>query len=300
MKKNLAIIFLSIIVVFLIYRVMMPPVVTERRINLQNRYSNLSKDLNKEKINQNPDDKYDFQIENTADDEDNDEFMDNFNQYRHNPEDSGKDFNRMNHKNFGKDNNHIKFQKEIKPDVQDENIVPVNSQTEQNAEIPLSKIDTKKLSVFEQSIKTCKPYTETMSSEYMGINIDYKIEILGWINDKCTINFTSKMTGVDSSFKNLYGIDPSDAVIASFVPNIRCEFTKMQLLYVGDSILQEKERNNGATNNMLKNPNKIEFPEFENMTADDLKLLQVVFGNKACKILNLNELKDMFNQLLEF
>lgn len=297
MKKNFAIIILSIIVVFLIYKVMMPPVVTERRINLQNRYSNLSKDINKEQVAQNTKDQYDYRTDNDADEE-NDEFTDNFEQYRHNPEHSDRDFNRMNHKNFGRDNSPIRFKKGVKQNPDDENIVSLNIQTEQKSET--SKNDTKKPGVFEQSIKTCKPYTEEMSSVYMGINIDYKIEILGWINDKCTIKFTSKMTGIDSSFTEVYGIDPSDAVIASFVPNIRCEFTKMQLMYVGDSILQEKERNNGATNNMLKNPNNINFPEFENMSADDLKLLQVVFGNKACKILNLDELKDMFNKLLDF
>jgi hypothetical protein len=108
------------------------------------------------------------------------------------------------------------------------------------------------------------------------------------------------MTGVDESFKDMYGIDPSDATISAFTPNIRCEFTKTQLLYIGDSALQENERNNGAKNNMLKNPNDIVFPDFEDMSIEDAKLLHVVFGNQACKMLNLEELKQIFNSAMDF
>ena len=150
---------------------------------------------------------------------------------------------------------------------------------------------------FYNNFRTCKPYREKMSAEYMGVNMDYDIEIAGWNNGKCILNFTSKMTSVGESFSQLYGIDPSDAVVSAFAPNIRCEFTQAQLLYAGDSILQEKERDKGAKNNMLKNPNEISFPDFKDISVDDAKLLQVIFGDKACKIVNIDELMKVFKSL---
>lgn len=82
--------------------------------------------------------------------------------------------------------------------------------------------------------------------------MNYKVSIEGWINNKCRLNFAANISGTNSSFANLYGVDPSTATILSFAPKIQCNFTKQQLEYVGDSILQEQERNHGATNNMLK------------------------------------------------
>jgi hypothetical protein len=151
-------------------------------------------------------------------------------------------------------------------------------------------------SKFASNLQTCKPYKETMDAEYLGVRINYAIEILGWENNKCILNFKSQMTGIGDTFSKTYDIDPEDVAVNSFTPNIRCEFTKAQLLYMGDSALQEEERNNGANNNMLKNPNDIVFPEFQNMTIEDAKLLHVIFGNKACKIQNLEELKNMLNE----
>ena len=51
---------------------------------------------------------------------------------------------------------------------------------------------------------------------------------------------------------------------------------------------------------MSKNPNDIVFPDFEDMTVEDAKLLQVVFGNQACKMLNVEELKNILNSALDF
>ena len=98
-------------------------------------------------------------------------------------------------------------------------------------------------------------------------------------------------------FKSLYGVDSSQAQIYTFEPKIRCEFTRQQLEYVGDSILQEEERNAGAKNNMLKNPNNISVSS-SNMSASDERLLDVVINQGACKILNGGDMGKMLDSLL--
>ena len=154
-------------------------------------------------------------------------------------------------------------------------------------------------SEMEENISVCKPYKEKMSAEYLGMLIDYELIIRGWINDKCVIDFVSTVKGTGASFSKTYNIDPNDAEIFKFAPQIKCQFTKQQLLYVGDSILQEKERDNGATNNMLKNPNNIHLPKMQNISGSDARLLEIVIGNSACEMVdngNFNDMiKDLFN-----
>ena len=137
------------------------------------------------------------------------------------------------------------------------------------------------------SLKTCKPYTETMRADYLGMNVNYKVTIAGWVNNKCRLDFIAETSGTSSSFGALYGVDPSEVSVSAFVPKIRCEFTKQQLEYVGDSILQEEERNAGAKNNMLKDPNGVDLAGLSNLNASDARLLSVVLGSNACTILNL-------------
>lgn len=147
------------------------------------------------------------------------------------------------------------------------------------------------------NIKMCKPYSESMQYDFMGMNFSYNLQIKGWINNKCRLDFDAKAQGASSSFSSLYGIDANDATILSFAPKIRCEFTKQQLEYVGDSILQEEERNGGATNNMLKNPNKLDISTFQNMSDSDQRLMDVVMGQGACTILNMSDLDNVMKNL---
>ncbi len=150
------------------------------------------------------------------------------------------------------------------------------------------------------SIKTCKPYSETMKADYLGMNVNYQITIAGWVNNKCRLDFVAETSGISSSFEALYGIDPSEVSVNAFVPKIRCEFTKQQLEYVGDSILQENERNAGAKNNMLKDPNSIDLSGLSNLSAADAKLMSVVLGSNACSIVNAGNLNNMIQNLMGY
>ncbi len=147
------------------------------------------------------------------------------------------------------------------------------------------------------NVRMCKPYTETLNTDVAGLNFSFKVSIEGWVDNKCRLNFVAQSTGISDTFKQLYGVDSSMASIFTFEPKIRCDFTKQQLLEVGDSILQENERNAGATNNMLKNPMSIEMPTMSNMNSSDMRLMDVLLNDRACTILNAGDSAGMFNSL---
>lgn len=151
-----------------------------------------------------------------------------------------------------------------------------------------------KVNRLTSSLQTCKPYTENMKTDYLGMNFTYQIRIEGWINNKCRLNFVAKPNGASDSFKELYGVDASDARIRVFAPRVRCDFTRQQLAYVGDSILQEQERNRGARNNMLKDPKNISFNE---VTASDMRLLDVILNQQACQVLNSEEYDSLLKNI---
>lgn len=139
-------------------------------------------------------------------------------------------------------------------------------------------------------LKICSPYSESLNSEFSGIKMDFNIKIAGWVNDKCRIDFVANYDGIASSFDSIFGISSSQSSVYAFAPKVRCEFTKQQLAMVGDSILQENDRANGGK--MLKNPNEI---NYSSASAQDVVLLDVVFNQNACKILNQDSLNSIMN-----
>lgn len=148
------------------------------------------------------------------------------------------------------------------------------------------------------NVKDCKPYSENMNADFLGLGIAYKISIKGWTNNKCQIDFSAQTTGISPTFSKLYGIDPSQAKILSYTPKIQCAFTREQLNYVGDSILQEKERNAGATNNMLKDPNDILSSMSSGFSESDERLMDVLVNQGACQIINADDLNNFLNNFL--
>lgn len=150
-----------------------------------------------------------------------------------------------------------------------------------------------------RSVKSCKRYSESLNSTIGGVDFNFKISILGWVDNKCRVDFVGKSTGINEIFSSIYGVDPSDAEIFAFAPNVRCEFTKQQLNKVGDSILQEEERARGG-GKMLKDPKTIPMPTLSNMSASDLELMNVITNEGACKILNAPDSDAMFNSLFGY
>ncbi len=179
---------------------------------------------------------------------------------------------------------------------QEQNIVAVpDDRSSKNSVLPHTPV-VKRPKSFESNLSMCMPYKETMTTEYMGMKMKYNIEIAGWINNKCVLNFDASMLDAGTTFEDTYGFEPGSVEVFGFAPKVRCEFTKKQLLYVGDNILQEKSKDR----KMLKDPSKIEFPEMKDMSISDIKLLQIILNDRACKVVNANDFIQIFQSLFEF
>ena len=289
MKKNIIITILILIILILIFKLLNPSVVTQRKqpqINVQtsessqdneqkqkkhyyNNYKNSSSPLQPEfKLNDENTKLYEEQNNNTS--------------YE---------------TNFNSDNNDkITFspQKEIRHPEDYNDSSP--KRKEFNKPIHINEFQPQHSTQYNNPITMCKPYKETLTTEYMGMNMTYTIDILGWVNNKCVLNFEANMNGAGSTFYEEYGINADMAQVFGFAPKVRCEFTKQQLLYVGDNILQESNRNK----KMLKNPDQIEFPQWQDLSFSDLKLLQIILNDKACKVINTDDFVQMFEGLFQF
>ncbi|MBO5446603.1 hypothetical protein J6A34_03755 [bacterium] len=186
--------------------------------------------------------------------------------------------------------------------------IPETSQQQQTRKRVMPKVEQKitpvtipatKDTKLSKSVKNCKRYTETLDSTISGVDFNFKISILGWVDNKCRVDFVAQSTGINQMFSSLYGMDPSMAEITTFEPKVRCEFTKQQLEKVGDSILQEEERSNGG-GRMLKDPTTIPMPSLSNMSGSDLDLMNVITKEQACTILNAPDSNAMFNSLFGY
>ena len=176
---------------------------------------------------------------------------------------------------------------------------PVQNQYQTNGGVQTTT-QTKRVSsgsTLADNVTMCKPYSESLNSNVGGINFTFNIKIAGWVNNKCRVDFIAKSTGISEMFQSLYGFSASDAQISTFEPKVKCEFTKQQLLSVGDSILQEEERNRGAKNNMLKNPNEIDISGLANLSGSDVGLMNVILNDRACTIQNAGDSNAMFESL---
>ena len=180
---------------------------------------------------------------------------------------------------------------------------PVNNSSDAQKYKPDSSSDkvvtVRPHSKLSDSVKMCKPYSETLDTSVSGVDFNFKVRIEGWVNNKCRLNFIAQSTGISDMFKDLYGFDSSQATVMTFEPKVRCDFTKQQLQYVGDSILQEEERNSG-NGKMLKNPSEIQIPTFGSLSESDSKLMSVILNDRACTILNAQDSGNMFESLFSF
>lgn len=158
---------------------------------------------------------------------------------------------------------------------------------------------TKKETRLSRNVKNCRRYSESLDSDVSGVAFNFKIDILGWQDDRCIVNFAAKSEGITSMFEAINGIDPSRAKIQIFEPKVRCEFTKQQLERVGDSILQEEERSSNLNVNMLKDPSSITLPKLSELSGSDAALMDVLLNDRACTILNAPDSNAMFNSLFD-
>ena len=287
MKKNIFIAILILIIFILLYKIFHPAVVTQRKIPLNSVSSELNTDTNNT-LNYG-------ENNHTVESPLKPEFRIN-NDYPHRRVSD----NELPDVKYQQENNNYQdsdaFYKSVSPNsgVYSDNYVNQNGFNKNNDN--RAKSEQLKSNNMQKSLSMCSPYKETLTTEYMGMSMTYTIDILGWVNNKCVLNFESHINGTGNSFSDMYDVPADSAQVFGFAPKVRCEFTKQQLLYVGDNILEENNRNR----NMLKNPDQIEFPDLSEMSFSDLKLLQIILNDRACKVINADDFIQIFEGLFQF
>ncbi|MBE7713103.1 MAG: hypothetical protein E7Z87_05105 [Cyanobacteria bacterium SIG26] len=175
-----------------------------------------------------------------------------------------------------------------------------NTQTQQNHTTTKQKTYTQQ-STLEKKLTNCIPYTENQTFDIGGVNFKFKVNIAGWINNKCRLDFEAKTDGIASSFGAIYGFEASEAEeIRTFAPKIRCEFTKQQLTEFGDVLLQEEERQAGLINNMLKNPAEVEILPESKLSNNDQKLFDMLMNTSTCQIVGAENLNNVINSIFGY
>ncbi len=286
MKKNIFIGILILIIFILVYKILHPSVVTQRKIPVNTVSSQINDDNENTYKNQ--------QNQYNAESPLKPEFrVSDDSSYQRNTETSDSEYYQERSAEQNSEALHTNDVYVYKDNYSNDKLG--NKEMNDTDNYQKSQPKPQKQNV-QNSLSMCVPYKETLTTEYMGMNMTYTIDILGWVNNKCVLNFESHMNGAGNSFLDIYGVSADSAQVYGFAPKVRCEFTKQQLLYVGDNILEENSRNH----NMLKNPDQIEFPNLNEMSFSDLKLLQIILNDKACKVINSEDFMQLFEGLLQF
>lgn len=294
MKKNIVIAVLICIIVVLVIKLLNPSVVTQRKSDtsmsqniktnqIHEDYGELNKSVKNTMFEESQSSPLmpEYRINNS----DRNNFVkqnDSYNEYAVNPTNSSSQ-----NSNYAE-----QTQKNVPPQYQDNN--QIYEREKPLTIIPQTPIVKRR--TLEHSLSMCIPYKETLTTEYMGVNMKYTIDIVGWQGNKCILNFEANMLDTGSGFEDYYGVSAESAQVFGFAPKVRCEFTQKQLVYVGDNILEEKN----TDRKMLKNPNQINLPNANELTFSDIKLLQVIFNDKACKIVNSDDFVKLFESLFQF
>ena len=277
MKRNFLIIFLLAVIVFFTYKIFNSAVVTQRKVEPSQVSTEVIENPELNKIPPKADDNAKSSL--------NPEFRFTSD---YNNTNSKKDFIQDKKEHFSEQS--FEFEKQKADNIYSKS----NKKTLlKEKSIPEFGQSPHKFPKIESGILMCTPYTEKLKTEYMGMNVEYTVEISGWINNRCILNFSMDILSPGSKFESTYGISDDMVEVFGFAPKVRCEFSKQQLLYVGDSILEEKQKDR----KMLKNPEQIDFPDFRDLSFSDMKLLQVILNDRACKILNSDEILNMFENL---
>lgn len=101
-----------------------------------------------------------------------------------------------------------------------------------------------------EKFRNCQKYSETSTSQANGMNINYKMNILGWVNDKCVVNMEAKVL-----------VNSPEAGNMTFTPRVKCEFTKSQL----DELIQKESASNEEIKDLVMSHNYCSVEGLDNM-----------------------------------
>lgn len=154
------------------------------------------------------------------------------------------------------------------------------------------------------NFRQCEPLHINQSIDLFGFKLSFKMDINGWVDNKCSYYLTGKIGGLGKDLREVFEIPVSDEDISKIEPIVECKFTKEQLNILVDAIVARNEKNMVQINNLLKEST----PEYldddgsaakkDKMTPEEEKLVQMLLTGNACTVPNMNELMQNFSAIV--
>lgn len=155
---------------------------------------------------------------------------------------------------------------------------------------------------YMSNMSECQPLHVHQYIDLFGLKISYKIDVNGWVDNKCAYSMTGNVGGIGKDIREVFGVKVSEEAIAKIEPIINCNFSKDELNVLIDGFVAMQERKEEQIQKMLSsdetyvNMLKATTKETKKLSPAEEKMIAMLAGG-ACTIPNQEELMKNFTDL---
>ena len=147
-----------------------------------------------------------------------------------------------------------------------------------------SLLDGDHRAVITDFIKACEPYNENININFFGFDFSLNAKSNGWVEGKCSYNFSAKINSTSSYVKQMLNITAEDDEIKAIEPKMECNFNKKQLEAFADEIIRPTGKSTlskEAVYKPAKNDVKVSKKKSE--------LVSILTNPEVCRVVNEEE-----------
>ncbi len=153
------------------------------------------------------------------------------------------------------------------------------------------------MSRYSKNFRECEPLHMSQYIDIFGLKFSYKIDVNGWIDNKCSYYMTGNIGGIGKDIREVFNVKVSDDVISAIKPELKCDFTKEQLNVLVEGFIAAQERKMAETTQASLSAEKsIEHKKTKLSPAEE-KLVAMFMTENVCSVPNKEELMEQFNKL---
>ncbi len=163
---------------------------------------------------------------------------------------------------------------------------------------PIDKQVNELMNRYFSNLRTCEPLHWSEYIDLFGLKIGFKIDINGWVENKCQYHLSGKISGIGKDIREVFEVKVTDEDISKIEPIINCGFTQEQLNIIVDAIIAHYEKNETFVSKMLQTPNAAALAGDKKLTPEEEKLVAMLIGGNVCTIPNQEELMQNFAKIM--
>lgn len=161
----------------------------------------------------------------------------------------------------------------------------------------VEKLDTL-VSRYYNNLRECEPLHISEYIDIFGLKVGFKIDMNGWVDNKCSLEMTGKISGIGKDIRDVFEVKISDDAIAKIEPLVKCNFTKDQMNIIVDAIIARNQKNETQIRQMLEKPTKKYKDEPTKLTKEEEALVAMLMSGGACTIPNQEELMKNLTEIM--